>query len=66
MFENQSKIRVMDEKLASQVAAGEVVESPASIVKELIENSIDAESGNIDIIVERGGKALVRVRTRIS
>ena len=61
MFENQSKIRVMDEKLASQVAAGEVVESPASIVKELIENSIDAGSGNIDIIVERGGKALVKV-----
>ena len=61
MIENQSKIRVMDDKLASQVAAGEVVESPASIVKELIENSIDAGSSSIDIIVERGGKALVKV-----
>ena len=61
MIENQTKIRVMDDTLASQVAAGEVVESPASIVKELIENSIDAGAESIDIIIERGGKALVKV-----
>ena len=55
-MDRTSKIRVMPDSLASQVAAGEVVESPSSIVKELIENSIDAGAKNINIIIERGGK----------
>lgn len=51
----------MPETVASQVAAGEVVERPASVVKELIENSIDAGSRKIDIVIRRGGISLVRV-----
>jgi len=55
------QIRLLSETVASQVAAGEVVERPASVVKELIENSIDAGAQKIDIIIRRGGISLVRV-----
>jgi DNA mismatch repair protein MutL len=56
-----SRIRLLPETVASQVAAGEVVERPASIVKELIENSIDAGARKIDTVIRRGGISLVRV-----
>jgi len=56
-----SRIRLLAETVASQVAAGEVVERPASVVKELIENSIDAGARKIDILIRRGGISLVRV-----
>ena len=58
----QRPIVKLDEKVANQIAAGEVIESPAAIVKELVENSIDAGATSIDILVSQGGKSIIQVK----
>ncbi len=58
---SENRIKILPENIASKIAAGEVIQRPESVVKELLENSIDAEATSIEVIVKKAGKNLVQV-----
>lgn len=55
------KIKILDEKTIQKIAAGEIIDRPSSVVKELVENSLDANSSNITVEIKQGGKSYIRI-----
>ena len=55
------RIKILTQDIISKIAAGEVIENPSSVIKELIDNSIDANSSKIEIEIKNGGKDYIRV-----
>lgn len=61
MMKTENKIKILENSLIDKIAAGEVVENPSSVVKELLENSIDAKADKISIEIKEGGKSLIKI-----
>ena len=61
MKKTPPEIRILSENVANKIAAGEVIERPSAVVKELLENSIDAGATRIDIEFKNGGKSFVKI-----
>ena len=57
-----SRIKILDETTIQKIAAGEIIERPSSVVKELIENSLDANASNITVEIKNGGKSYIQVK----
>ena len=57
----QRKIQILPEFIANQIAAGEVVQRPESVVKEIVENAIDAGASHVTVLIRQSGKALIHV-----
>ena len=56
-----NKVHLLSQNISNMIAAGEVVERPSSVVKELVENSIDAKATHIDIVIKDAGRTLIKV-----
>lgn len=61
MTDSTNRIKILPENISNKIAAGEVVQRPASVLKELMENSIDAEAKNIDVFIKASGKTLIQI-----
>ena len=57
----ENTIKILEENVINQIAAGEVIQRPASVLKELLENSIDAGANNIHVIIKNSGKKLIQI-----